>query len=439
MITRFFELAALGLGGWALARLLGLVDGATIIGPLVGIGCWVIWDGVRATKVTTWLQSRRYNQPPKLYGVWGDVVERSRKAFRRLQRRAQDRQRRLEEFLSAIQASPNGVILLDELGRIEWSNQAASDHLGLDPRRDVRQYIRNLVRSPAFAAYVAKGDFSESVLIEGPNAAPDALSEISMQMHAYGDGRHLLLSNDVTALKRAESMRRDFVANVSHEIRTPLTVIRGFVETLQSLQLSEVEQRHYLELMGQQAARMDSLVVDLLTLSRLEGSPLPTVGEWLEAGQLCTQVVSDARALSAVMGEGEQNILVETVSGYRIAGLRSELLSAMGNLLSNAVRYTPVGGDIRAGWRSLPDGGIAFVVQDTGGGIAPEHLPRLTERFYRVDRSRSRETGGTGLGLAIVKHVAQRHGGELRIESTLGKGSEFAIHLPARRVKKIPA
>ena len=439
MITRFFELAALVFGGWVLARLLGLVVGATIIGPLAGIACWVIWDGVRATKVTTWLQSQRYNQPPKLYGVWGDVVERSRKAFRRLQRRAQDRQRRLEEFLSAIQASPNGVILLDELGRIEWSNQAASDHLGLDPRRDVRQYIRNLVRSPAFAAYVAKGDFSESVLIEGPNAAPDALSEISMQMHAYGDGRHLLLSNDVTALKRAESMRRDFVANVSHEIRTPLTVIRGFVETLQSLQLSEVEQRHYLELMGQQAARMDSLVVDLLTLSRLEGSPLPTVGEWLEADQLCTQVVSDARALSAVMGEGEQNILVETVSGYRIAGLRSELLSAMGNLLSNAVRYTPVGGDIRAGWRSLPDGGIAFVVQDTGGGIAPEHLPRLTERFYRVDRSRSRETGGTGLGLAIVKHVAQRHGGELRIESTLGKGSEFAIHLPARRVKKIPA
>ena len=163
------------------------------------------------------------------------------------------------------------------------------------------------------------------------------------------------------------------------------------------------------------------------------------MGEWLEADQLCTQVVSDARALSAVMGEGEQNILVETVSGYRIAGLRSELLSAMGNLLSNAVRYTPVGGDIRAGWRSLPDGGIAFVVQDTGGGIAPEHLPRLTERFYRVDRSRSRETGGTGLGLAIVKHVAQRYGGELRIESTLGKGSEFAIHLPARRVKKIPA
>ena len=170
MVTRFFELAALVFGGWALARLLGLVDGATIIGPLAGIACWVIWDGVRATKVTSWLQSRRYNPPPKLYGVWGDVVERSRKAFRRLQRRAQDRERRLEEFLSAIQASPNGVILLDEFGRIEWSNQAASEHLGLDPRRDVRQYIRNLVRSPAFAAYVAKGDFSESVLIEGPNA-----------------------------------------------------------------------------------------------------------------------------------------------------------------------------------------------------------------------------------------------------------------------------
>jgi len=436
MIMRFLELAALSLGGWALARLIGLSGSASVIGPLVGIAIWVLWDGVRATKVTTWLQSRRYNQPPKLFGVWGDVIERSRKAFRRLQRRAQDRQRRLEEFLSAIQASPNGVILLDEFGRIEWSNQAASEHLGIDPRRDVRQYVRNLVRSPAFAAYVAKGDFSEAVLIEGPNASPDALSEISIQMHPYGDARHLLLSNDVTALKRAESMRRDFVANVSHEIRTPLTVIRGFVETLQSLQLSEVEQRHYLELMGQQAARMDTLVVDLLTLSKLEGSPLPNVGEWLDADELCSRVVSDARALSAVMGEGEQNVTMTPLPGYRISGLRSELLSAMGNLLSNAVRYTPVGGDIQAGWQLMPDGGLAFVVRDTGGGIAPEHLPRLTERFYRVDRSRSRETGGTGLGLAIVKHVAQRHGGELRIESTLGKGSEFVIQLPARRVKR---
>ena len=338
-------------------------------------------------------------------------------------------------FIKALQTE-NAVILLDEFGRIEWSNQAASDHLGIDPRRDVRQYVRNLVRSPAFAAYVAKGDFSEAVLIEGPNASPDALSEISIQMHPYGDARHLLLSNDVTALKRAESMRRDFVANVSHEIRTPLTVIRGFVETLQSLQLSEVEQRHYLELMGQQAARMDTLVVDLLTLSKLEGSPLPNVGEWLDAEELCSRVVSDARALSAVMGEGEQNVTMTPLPGYRISGLRSELLSAMGNLLSNAVRYTPVGGDIQAGWQLMPDGGLAFVVRDTGGGIAPEHLPRLTERFYRVDRSRSRETGGTGLGLAIVKHVAQRHGGELRIESTLGKGSEFVIQLPARRVKR---
>ena len=436
MLFRFFELLALSLVGWIVSKLLGFSQGATIFGPIAGIAIWVVWDGVRATRVTTWLQSRRYDAPPQVSGVWGDVVERSRKAFRRLIRRAQDRQRRLDEFLSAIQASPNGVILLDEQGRIEWSNQAASEHLGLDPRRDVRQYIRNLVRSPAFAAYVNRGDFSHPVLIDGPNVAHDALAEISLQMHPYGTARHLLLSNDVTALKRVESMRRDFVANVSHEIRTPLTVIRGFVETLQSLPLSEAEQRHYLDLMNHQAIRMESLVVDLLTLSKLEGSPPPAIGEWLDADELRDQVLQDARALSAVMGEGAQAIESFGETGVRVAGLRSELVSAMGNLVSNAVRYTPTDGQISAGWLRLPDGGVSFVVKDSGPGISPEHLPRLSERFYRVDRSRSRETGGTGLGLAIVKHVTQRHGGELHVESTVGGGSQFTIQLPARRVKQ---
>jgi two-component system, OmpR family, phosphate regulon sensor histidine kinase PhoR len=434
MLMRLIELLVCVVAGWLLATLVGLDTHTALLGPIAGVVAWVVWDGLKAAKVARWLQSRRYNNPPKLLGVWGDFIERSRKAFRRLQRKAQDSQRRLDEFLSAIQASPNGVILLDDLGRIEWANQSASDHLGIDAQRDIRQYIRNLVRSPSFASYLQRQNFDHSVLIPGPAINGDTLAEISIRMFPYGRDRMLMLTNDVTALKRAESMRRDFVANVSHEIRTPLTVIRGFVETLQSLSLTPDEQHHYLELMGQQAARMDTLVADLLTLSRLEGSPAPGWHEWLDGDQLLERVLQDGQSLSTVTGKASQTLQRLGLSGVSLSGNISELTSAMGNLVSNAVRYTPDGGVISAGWE-LGSDSIKFVVRDTGPGIAPEHLPRLTERFYRVDRSRSRETGGTGLGLAIVKHVAQRHGGELHVSSVVGQGSTFVISLPIKRYR----
>jgi two-component system phosphate regulon sensor histidine kinase PhoR len=238
----------------------------------------------------------------------------------------------------------------------------------------------------------------------------------------------------VTALEQAEAMRRDFVANVSHEIRTPLTVLMGFVETLQNLPLEAQERARYLAMMAQQAQRMQTLVSDLLTLSRLEGSPLPGVGEWTSVATLMAQCEEETRALSHVLGKA-QEMRFASAPGFEIAGAPSELLSALSNLASNAVRYTPANGSIEVAWRALPDGRGEFSVRDTGPGIAPEHIPRLTERFYRVDRSRSRETGGTGLGLAIVKHVAQRHGAELRVESTPGAGSTFSIQFPASRVR----
>jgi len=237
-------------------------------------------------------------------------------------------------------------------------------------------------------------------------------------------------------------MRRDFVANVSHEIRTPLTVLVGFIETLQTLPLPEAERARYLRLMAQQAARMHSVVQDLLTLSRLEGSPLPGMQDWHPLAPLLARCEEEARALSQLLtpeGAPAQQLVFPARSELQaagdIAGNAAELHSALSNLISNAVRYTPPGGSIVVQWQAQPEGGARFAVRDSGPGIAPEHLPRLTERFYRVDRSRSRETGGTGLGLAIVKHALQRHGAQLEIASTVGQGSEFAVTLPAQRLR----
>jgi two-component system phosphate regulon sensor histidine kinase PhoR len=258
---------------------------------------------------------------------------------------------------------------------------------------------------------------------------------LSVNLHPYGDGRLLLLSRDITAVEQAEAIRRDFVANVSHEIRTPLTVLAGFVETLQTLPLDERERQRYLGLMSQQAQRMQTLVSDLLTLSRLEGSPLPSTHEWVSCDVLMQQCAQDAHDLSHLLWTQSHDLHFERSEGCEIAGSAVELHSAMSNLIGNAIRYTPSQRRIDVGFKRLPDGSAVFFVKDQGLGIAHEHLPRLTERFYRVDRSRSRDTGGTGLGLAIVKHVAQRHGAELSIESVPGTGSTFSVTFPPHRVR----
>ena len=244
-----------------------------------------------------------------------------------------------------------------------------------------------------------------------------------------------MMSRDVTALEQADAMRRDFVANVSHEIRTPLTVLGGFVETMQTLPLEVPERQRYLALMSQQAQRMQSLVRDLLTLSRLEGSPPPRSDEWVAVRELMEMCEQEGRELSMLMSEMGHDLQMKIAANCEIAGSSPELHSAMVNLVNNAIRYTPTGGKVVMTWCLLDDGSGEFAVTDTGPGIASEHLPRLTERFYRIDRSRSRETGGTGLGLAIVKHVAQRHAGQLTIDSQPGRGSRFAIQLPASRVR----
>jgi two-component system phosphate regulon sensor histidine kinase PhoR len=372
---------------------------------------------------------------PVLPGIWGLATDRVRRLLVKRDRLLQEGQSRLDEFLSAMQVSPNGVVLLDAQDRIEWCNQMATQHFGFDARRDVLQHVTNLVRAPAFKAYMDSNDFSHDVVIAGSASSPGRPVNLSVHAHAYGADRKLLLSRDITAVELAEAMRRDFVANVSHEIRTPLTVLSGFIETLQTLPLKEPDRERYLALMAQQSQRMQTLVNDLLTLSKLEGSPQPSGSEWVNMLGLLAQCEQEARALSDLLSPRGHTILFDTGPPSEIAGSQNELYSAMSNLVTNAVRYTPDGGVIQVSWNVLSDGRGEFKVKDSGAGIAPEHLPRLTERFYRIDRSRSRETGGTGLGLAIVKHVVQRHGAELLIESALGQGSSFKMTFPAARVR----
>lgn len=410
--------------------------GWTFAGALAGALAWSVIDGLRARSFLRWLNKADVTRQPRLSGAWGEMVDRARKLIKKLEKKAQNSDARLEDFLAAIQASPNGVVLLDSAGRIEWSNLTAASHLGFDPQRDLGQYVRNMVRNPAFTAYLAGGDFNQEIQIDGIGPRPSQPSKISLQIHPYGKKRKLMLTRDVTAVQLAETMRRDFVANVSHEIRTPLTVLSGFVETMQSIPLEEADRTRYLGLMSQQAHRMQTLVSDLLTLSRLEGSPAPGPGEWIDSEELLSHVVQEARGLTQAISAVPHQVEALPGPAIWVSGAKTELLSAMSNLVSNAVRYTPGGGLIQTGWRLRSDGWGEFFVKDTGPGIAAEHLPRLTERFYRVDRSRSRETGGTGLGLAIVKHVAQRHGGHIDAESTVGEGSRFAIALPPNRVRE---
>ena len=420
-----------GMAGFEIGRTLQAPIASLLVGGGVGVALVAVFDALRGYRLIAWLRGSQESQAPRDKGFWGELGYRIERSIRlREQGIAQERER-LEHFLSAIEASPNGVLMLDENDQIEWCNSVAADHFGLDPQRDRRQHVTNLVRAPAFVALLQGGQ-SRNTPTEVPD--PRGGRTLSVLIRHYGEGMKLVLSRDITERERADAMRRDFVANVSHEIRTPLTVLAGFIETMTNLPLSEVERQRVLVLMGQQAKRMQSLVADLLTLAQLEGSPRPGVDRFVEIGKLFAQAEADALAISA----GRHRISFATPGDVRLAGEAGELASAVGNLVNNAVRYTPEKGRIEVRWRILADGSGELAVIDDGPGIAREHLPRLTERFYRVDGSRSRDTGGTGLGLSIVKHVMQRHGGELDIQSEPGKGSTFRLVFPAARVQ-LPA
>lgn len=393
---------------------------------VITAGGLVLLEIWRIRTVLDWLRSSSSPAPMTL-GYWGDLVYRIGRVVEIGRQESERERERLREFLGAIEASPNGVLLLDAGERIVWLNAQAADHFGLHPQRDLRQRVTNLIRHPAFVRMMQLRQECPALTL----TMHDGRS-LALMLRNYGEGAQLILSQDVSERERTEAMRRDFVANVSHEIRTPLAALSGFVETLSTLPLQESERARVFEVMGQQAHRMQALVDDLLTLARLEGSPRPAADSWWDLDRLLDLVHAEVQALS---GGRHELDWPQSASGLELAGIESEMHSALTNLLSNAVRYTPAQARISLEIRREEDGALQLLVRDSGPGIAAEHLPRLTERFYRVDGSRSRATGGTGLGLSIVKHICNRHGGQLRIESELGVGSCFSLYWPAVRVR----
>jgi two-component system phosphate regulon sensor histidine kinase PhoR len=379
-----------------------------------------------------WLQNPRLESVPVGSGAWEYVFSPLLRMLKRQKQSEAGLSAALDRFQLAGAALPDAVVILDQADQIEWCNPRAEEYFGLDLKRDRGQQITYLLRQPQFVEHLEAGTGSEPVVMRVMRDGVEAV--LSVQQVPYGDHRKLVLGRDITRWERLETTRRDFVANVSHELRTPLTVVTGFLETLEDMQTPDPEMtRRSLQLMTQQTRRMTHLVEDLLTLSRLESTQNPLREEDVNIPEMARALQQDAQVLSA----GRHRLRLALDSSDWLRGSAEELRSAFGNLVSNAVRYTPENGEIELRWEILASGEAAFSVQDTGIGIEPQHIERLTERFYRVDRSRSRETGGTGLGLAIVKHVLMRHQARLDVHSTPGKGSTFTVVFPATR--RVPA
>ena len=367
-------------------------------------------------------------QMPLPSGLWEEVIFKLQRLIKNLKQRMRTIEQQHDHFIEAFQASPNGIVMLDEDDQIEWCNSIAEHFFGLIFRRDILQRINFLIRRPEFVQYLSKRNYDEPLLLE--RMGPDSRLSLMLQAFPFGQKRHLLLVQNVTDLQKADAMRRDFVANVSHEMRTPITVLMGFLETVQSLDLEKAQRDQYFVMMMSQAQRMKSLVEDLLTLANLEVNSLPASQDKVNIETLMALLRNDALALS----QGKHVFKFEILSDLNLMGDEREILSAFSNLVSNAIRYTPDAGLINVRWEVNAQGQGEFSVTDTGPGIASEHLSRLTERFYRVDRSRSRDTGGTGLGLAIVKHISSRHQAHLNIESIPGNGSTFTLQFPKERL-----
>jgi two-component system phosphate regulon sensor histidine kinase PhoR len=372
------------------------------------------------------------SRPPEGTGAWEEVFANLARMVRRQTQIESRLSAALTRFQQAGEALPEGVVVLDEGDRIEWCNPRAEQYFGLNNQSDRGQQITNLIRHPQFVQYVEAGRFNEPLVLRLTRRETELV--LSIQLVPYGDREKLLLSRDITRWERLETTRRDFVANVSHELRTPLTVLNGFLETLTDMAKPDPEMtKRSLAFMTEQTSRMNHLVEDLLTLSRLESTHNPPREEFVDVTELAHDLYREAQALSG----GQHLVMLKIESELGLMGSSDELRSAFGNLISNAVRYTPSGGEIEIIWTQR-DGRPVFSVRDSGIGIEPHHIPRLTERFYRIDRSRSRSTGGTGLGLAIVKHVLSRHQGHVEVVSEPGHGSTFSAVFPVTRVARLP-
>ncbi|HJV80770.1 phosphate regulon sensor histidine kinase PhoR [Noviherbaspirillum sp.] len=415
-------------------RLMLLLAGAGIVwyffGPIVAlaaiVGAMLVMLATQLHylfQLSDWLDNPSSAKLPDGWGAWTGIFSRLYKLRRDDEKNQAELTEWLARFRQAMRLLPDGVAIMDDVLFLEWCNPAAERHLGLDLERDKGMRVTNLVRTPAFIDYIVLGRYEQPLTL--------SLRErkLIVQIIPFESRRQILVTHDATESERVEMMRRDFIANASHELRTPLTVINGFLEIAFNQPSLELQTRmSHLKLMIEQGQRMQNLVEDMLTLTRLESVEYPLRPERVDIRTLMEQIQHEAMALSA----GRHHISLE-VDGPDIKGSTDELRSAFGNLASNAVRYTPEQGSIALAWR-MKDNRPEFVVKDTGIGIRPEHISRLTERFYRVDKSRSRETQGTGLGLAIVKHVLLRHDATLSIDSEPDKGTTFTVKFPGKSV-----
>jgi two-component system phosphate regulon sensor histidine kinase PhoR len=424
--------------GFAAVRLFATV----VVGAFIG---WIfgnVWGGLAATlglvlawqlaalfRVHWWVRHRSYADPPDIGGVWGEVIGQ----VVRLHRRKRFHKQRYLQLLRQIQRStaalPDGVVVVNAQREIIWFNATGARLLELRRVEDVGLRIDNLLRQPEFSKYLEAGDYANSIVLQPPVGSDDYLS---LQIVPYGDGQQLLLVRDVSRQMRLEAMRKDFVANASHELRSPLTVISGYLETLSQDPALDADLQSPVAEMRRQADRMTAIIRDLLALSRLEETDEIEHGAPIDVTAITAMLKKDVLARPS----HPKDVRVRADSDVQLVGDEAEIHSALSNLVDNAAKYTPPEGSIDMRWWADADGGH-FSVTDTGIGIPAEHLPRLTERFYRVDPGRSRATGGSGLGLAIVKHVLQRHGATLSIESTLGSGSTFTAHFPPHRVQRM--
>ncbi len=410
------------------------VIGRSLLGDLAG---WLIAFSILAySLLSSYINQARLDVFAKGAGIsslsgfgaaWSEIFFRLQRVISGLRKDIEQVERQHKRFIEAFQASPNGIVMLDDQDQIEWCNAIAEQFLEIQFKRDALQRIHYIVRKPEFVQYMMSRQFEEPVVLEKMGSAASLI--LRLQVFPFSENRRLILIQDITDLSKAEAMRRDFVANVSHEMRTPLTVMMGFLETVQTLELPPEQKAQYLEMMMDQGRRMKNLVEDLLTLANLEANTQPAPMNSISMSYLMSLIKNDAYALS----QGKHSLNFDLKTPCNLFGEEREVLSAFSNLVSNAIRYTPNVGSVSATWSVNAAGEGEFTVTDTGPGISSEHIPRLTERFYRVDRSRSRETGGTGLGLAIVKHVANRHQANLVIESTPGRGSKFILRFPPVR------
>lgn len=411
---------------------------ALFVGVIIGKVAWVLfvsmlaivlWNLYYQRKLLHWLQKERNTPPPEAGGIWGEI-------FHLLNRRQQShhkRKRRLAQMVGRFQemtsALPDAAVLLGANQTIVWFNQAAQQLLGLHRTTDMGQRIGNLVRHPLFLQKFNSEAGESGFNIPAPND-----ENISLQVWhiPLAQNQSLLIARDVSQQQQLEQMRRDFVGNVSHEMRTPLTVIRGFIETM--IDSGDPQLEGWLtsiEMMAQQSGRMESLIDDLLLLSQLERRQEQRERQRIAVAALIKEIVSGGQSLTA---EKEIRVELELDESLMLTGNERELYSAFNNLFTNAIRYTPAAGVIHIEWARDGDQGATLCVVDSGIGIPPQHLNRVTERFYRVDAGRSREMGGTGLGLAIVKHVLNRHNAQLKIESRLNVGSKFCCHFDAAQL-----